>query len=709
LALALIFGGAMLALTPPFQVADEENHFRRSCELAAGRVIPQKRGDYTGDDLPRSIEALWGRYQPLGQHREQKTSLDEILQSASERWNVKDTEFVAFSNTAIHPPLTYLPQALGISIARAVSPSVLVGFYTARILNFLAAVALTFVAIRLTPVLKYAFAALALTPMALYQAASLSSDALTNAFALLLVAQVLACAAGPAEVVRTRSIVGMAIWSVAVGLAKQAYFLLPVTYLLIPVGRAGTSRRYWSGFALALGAGLLPVVVWSFVVKNVYSSPDLHYAIDPAEQFHRLFSRWPETLRMLGNTAMRSRVYGEEYLGFLGWLDTRLPDWFYIAEVVLLLYLCVSDPEAQRRLSARQAWLAGSVALLVGGMVLFIVHLTWDPLGTPYIVIQGRHLIPLGPVVAIAMSKSGWFLPRPLVTTHWLKPFLLSIGTATFLSTAIYNIYDRFYVDNDVARAERLYQQGLSLAKARDTREQAYALFDEALAIDSGHPGAHYMLGIRSETNDSRAAAMHFRSVLAREPGHVSSMLHLATALAELSEYDEAIRFYEGAVRLRPDDAKLRNDLARAKRTQGLLSQVEATMQSLARRQARGGNLAPNRGPVVVEPGQMSLPAPFVWRCPPPSGQNIPQEGSADRTLLYPFYACSAIAFGGKRVFVFPPPLGAMLLADEDVSWYWQLPLSDLTPDQRQEEIVYRKARNLQFPLTTLPEPDPSK
>jgi tetratricopeptide (TPR) repeat protein len=412
---------------------------------------------------------------------------------------------------------------------------------------------------------------------------------------------------------------------------------------------------------------------------------------------------------MLGNTVMRSRTYGEEYLGFLGWLDTRLPDWFYIAEVVLLLYLCVSDPEAQRRLSARQAWLAVAVALLVGGMVLFIVHLTWDPLGTPYIVIQGRHLIPLGPVVAIALSKSAWLLPRPLVTAHWLKPLLLSIGTATFLSTAIYHIYDRFYVDNDVARAERLYQQGLSLAKARDTREQAYALFGEALATDPGHPGAHYMLGIRSETNDPRDAVAHFRAVLAREPGHASSMQHLGTALAELSEYDEAVRLYEDALRLRPDDARLRNDLARAKRTQGLLSQVEATMRSLARRQAGGGNLPPNRGPVVVEPRQMSLPAPFVWRCPPPSGENIPQAGSADRTLPYPFYACSAIAMGGKRVFVFPPPLGAMLLADEDVSWYWQLPLSDVTPEQRQTEIGYRKARNLQFPLTTLPEADPSK
>jgi hypothetical protein len=186
-------------------------------------------------------------------------------------------------------------------------------------------------------------------------------------------------------------------------------------------------------------------------------------------------------------------------------------------------------------------------------------------------------------------------------------------------------------------------------------------------------------------------------------------MLHLASVLAELSEYDDAISHYEAALRLRPDDAKLRNDLARAKRMQGLLSQVEATMQSLVRRQAGSDNLPPNRGPVVVEPGQMSLPAPFVWRCPPPSGRNIPKAGSADRTLLYPFYACSASAMGGKRVFVFPPPLGAMLLADEDVSWYWQLPLSDLTPDQRQQEMVYRKARNLQFPLTTLPEPDPSK
>ena len=45
-----------------------------------------------------------------------------------------------------------------------------------------------------------------------------------------------------------------------------------------------------------------------------------------------------------------------------------------------------------------------------------------------------------------------------------------------------------------------------------------------------------------------------------------------------------------------------------------------------------------------------------------------------------------------------------VLLADADLSWFYQLPLLDLTAAERQREESYRGERGLRFPLTTLPE-----
>jgi hypothetical protein len=202
---------------------------------------------------------------------------------------------------------------------------------------------------------------------------------------------------------------------------------------------------------------------------------------------------------------------------------------------------------------------------------------------------------------------------------------------------------------------------------------------------------------------------------LAREPDHVSSKLRLAAALVDLSEYDEGVRLYEEAIRLRPGDANLHNDLARTKRTRDLLNRIDLTMQALARLHLRPDTaadgtacLAPNRGTA----SDATLPGRFVWRCPPPAGGAICLPGPGDAAAHrrpQPFYACSELAIAGKRIFVFPAPVGTRLLSDEDVSWFWQRPLADLTEEQLTQEAAFRKARNLRFPLATLPDSGAAK
>jgi hypothetical protein len=69
-----------------------------------------------------------------------------------------------------------------------------------------------------------------------------------------------------------------------------------------------------------------------------------------------------------------------------------------------------------------------------------------------------------------------------------------------------------------------------------------------------------------------------------------------------------------------------------------------------------------------------------------------------------PFYACSAALGVARRIFVFPPPRGAVLLADADVSWFFQVPLVDLSEAEASQERDYRARTGLQFPLKKIPE-----
>jgi uncharacterized membrane protein len=723
LVLSLVFGSAFLVLTPPFQVPDEEAHFRRAIELSLGSVVPIKAGDYTGDYLPPNVDAPWETFKHLHARPEEKTSYDEIRETLKLTTAPGERQFVVFSNTAIHPPLTYLPQSLGIFVARQFSPSVLIGLYVGRFFNFLAWTALTFLAIRLTPVARWAFAALALTPMSLFLAASLSNDVLTNALSYVLIAYVLAVAFSPEERLSGRSIAVIALLGTSLGLAKQAYFLLPLVFLLIPVRKLGTWLRYILVLGTVMVATLLPLLVWGVIVRSVYSPPEVGpgFRIDPAEQFQRMITNKEDVLGLLRHTAQRWQSYGEEYLGFLGRLDTRLPDWVYLVQLGLLLIVSAVDRDSAPCLTGRQNALAGGIFLLVGLTVLFILHLTWDRIGSPYIVFQGRYFIPSAPLLAIVLSYPSRLVPRVRRAVFRFVPLLTLVAVPVILTAALRQVHDRYYVDNDFFRAERSYQRGRALIKEKEAskRDRGYELLEEAVRIDPDHPGANYLLGVSLQRTSPREAIKHLRAAMRRDSNFVPTRTELAALLANQFEFDEAIRLYEEALRLRPNDTDIAKALAtvRANRKnvadiavafqRAMQSRLDAT--TTERRYAGtardGVYLKANRGPVGNN-AAFPLPGPCFWRCPPPSGREIgplPSGAGSVSDRNEPFYACSEQMIGPKRVFLFLPPTGAVLLADEDVSWYLQLPLAGLSDEERQREEDYRKAQRLEFPLAKLP------
>jgi uncharacterized membrane protein len=458
LALALSFGSLFVFLTPPLQVPDEEAHLLRSYQLSEGRIISEKRGLVTGDTLPTSLQTLILRFRPLFGRSEQKTTSTDILSALSITYNLEDRSFLGFSRTAIHPPLPYFPQTLGIFFARICSSSVLVSLYSGRLVNVLAAIALTFFAIRCTPIGKWTFAALALTPMAVFQAASLSPDALTNALSFLFTAKVFQFALGKDERVSSRRALLLCLLGAGIALTKQVYFLLPLCYVLIPASRVGSPWRYWNCFALVMATTLFAVMSWGSVVRAIYSPADLELGIgmDPQEQFRAMRNDPFEFLLVVWRTFLLSPVYATQYMGgLLGWLDTPLAAWIVIFEFVFLVMILVTDFDPQANPTGRQAVLALMVALLVSLTIVVIIHLTWDPVGLSYVVLQGRYFIPIGPLVGLAASWLGHWKSSAISKVSQVIPIAVTLCVPLILSSTLVCIHDRYFVDSEQAALKR--------------------------------------------------------------------------------------------------------------------------------------------------------------------------------------------------------------------------------------------------------------
>jgi uncharacterized membrane protein/cytochrome c-type biogenesis protein CcmH/NrfG len=730
LALALPFGSAFLILTPPFQVPDEEAHLRRAFEISEGRIIAQKRGERTGDELPPGVNALYDRFKSLKNHLEEKTSAAEIRDAAAISLASGERNFVVFSNSAIHPPLTYIPQALALFIARWFTSSVLVCLYVSRAFNLLTSSALTFLAIRHTPIGKWAFALMALTPMALTLDASLSPDATTNALSFLLVAHVLACAAGPETVIATPALVATAILAAAVGFAKQMYFLLPLCYLMIPPKRMGTPRRYVAGFAVVLGATLLAVLTWSLVVRQIWSPADPKMGMDPGQQLRLMGSRPGEFAKVLLQTAKNGRPNGtevlgprvEEYLGKLGWAELRLTNWVYVPQLILLVVACVRDFGPRSGLKNWQALVAGGVALLVALTIAVIMHLTWDKLGAEAIALHGRYFMPAGPLVGIVIGRLGFLIPANLRKPAPAFPAVAALMVGVLLTTSLGCVYDRYYVDTPKHASERafirgkvLLEEGGEANQTSERMERARADFEESLRLDPDNFASHQWLGLLLRESEPAAAAEHFRIARRLNPEDSVSAFELANILAGRLEFAEAISLYRDALRLTPGNANVTNAFNAALRKQKFLEEnlprLNAEFQTLVRGQIlekrdpgtakEGLCLKPDRGRVPVSGEQQLLASlQFLWRCPPPSGDEIRVSDTPGRA---PFYACSSSLLLSMRVLVFPPA-NCKLLTDQDVSWYYQVPLAELTEKEAEQERAYRARLGLRFPLTKLPD-----
>jgi uncharacterized membrane protein len=720
LTLSVLFGLAFLLLTPPFHAPDEESHFYRSLKLSEGSPVARKEGNHTGGEVPTAAREVVARFSTLAAGAEQKTTPAETLDAFAVRNESGARDFVAFSNAAVHPPLAYLPQAAGVGLARLFSPRVLAWLYAGRLFNLLAATAVTFLAIRITPVGKWSFAALALTPMTLFQSASLSADALTNALSFLLVAQVLACALAPDGSVGKRAWWRLAATGAAVGLTKQAYFLLTLAYVLIPVRATGGRRRWWAGFLLFAGATFLAVAGWALVVRNTYSPPDLSQGMDPAGQVRLMCSSPGGFLLVLGRTAANWQLFAEEYVGYLGLLDTRLPPWLHVLEFALLLVVFLGDYDPRSALSVRQAWLAAAVALAVGLAVLAIIHVTWDKLGALSIAAQGRYFIPIGPLVAVAIGRLGGLLPAAVRRALAVTPAVAAVLIPVVLLTSLGRLRDRYYVDNPRDAAQRVYVQALKLQKSGGDAGRVRELYEDALANNPGHVKAHLQLGQLLTESHPAEAEGHFRAVLQRDSRDVVALNNLANLKSRQLEFSEAAQLYRQALEVVPKDDNVRGNLARVQHAQGelknALRRVSVTFRALLTGDAfekrhagtpgEGLYPKPSRGRVVDAAGRSPLPDPYFWRIPPPGGEAVPVLGPggqppAGRRL--PFYACCGVAVGLKRAFVFPPA-EVVLLSDDEVSWYFQVPLATLTPGERQREEDYRRREGIRFPLKSLPE-----
>jgi hypothetical protein len=358
-------------------------------------------------------------------------------------WSGTDV-FHGAQNTAVYPPLFYVPATLAIGASRLLHHKPYSAFMTARFANVFCFLAIgTFSLLLARERRMFLFAALTI-PMSLFLAASCSQDGLLVATAVLSVSLLM-----EAEDGRDRRFVASAALFAALIAVRPIYFPMAAVFAFRFPALPGTGplgRRLLRPVLLGTLI-LLPGVVWNVFVQHYVATPFLlppyhpgplwpgnpdvlFRTKDPAAQASVFLHRPALALTLpLHAIAVEGIPIWKETIGVLGWLSVELPSklyWYWDWSLLLLLAGSLFGNRTERALP-RSLPLMVVLGTLVSVLAIYDVeYLTWTAVGGTAIQgVQGRYLLILLPFGALALPcirvRHGSLIRRlsavPLVLT----------------------------------------------------------------------------------------------------------------------------------------------------------------------------------------------------------------------------------------------------------------------------------------------------
>lgn len=483
-AAGLFFGGLFLCVLPPLSAPDEVSHYISAYQLSnhlMGKQANYKTGhvmvraedwfleDVTGEyqyevdgdtlvavnqEATSSIvlgqtlmESTYGEIHRLGFFKHADVSGTKIRDSGAdgtgdrEEDGMEDSQKVNDGQPAsqdeaepgyavstyppvVTTPLAYVPQAVGITLARLLGMNSIGLAYLGRLFNLLFYVGMTFLAMRRLPFGKEVLFGVALLPMTLHLTGSMSYDAIILALAFYFTAVCLDLAYNK-EKVQVYDIVVLAAVVAVMGPCKMVYAVLMALCFLIPVRKFGGWRNYILSAVAVLAAFVIAMVLVNSQTIAIYTSETETYvtwAEEAGYSMGQLLSSPKLLFKMFYNTLIwQAEYYHLTMIGaYLGNVDVVL-DVPYLIVMLLslgLLGLSFRKPGETLKISKGQRYLIWLVCLGCAGAVMFSMLLAWTPVSSRVITgVQGRYFLPFLPVLLMSFKNDLVVLTKDISRT----------------------------------------------------------------------------------------------------------------------------------------------------------------------------------------------------------------------------------------------------------------------------------------------------
>ena len=263
----VLIGLLFCFLNPICNVSDELEHLARADITSNGILMPEYiNNSYVVDsDIPNFFSK--NKTLPLFEFT---GDLEKIDRSTS-------THPSAFQQ---NPFYGYLPQAIGIFIAKLLDLNVIWILWLGRICNLLCYAGLVALAVKKSPILKVPIIALSCIPINIYQAASVSIDAIFIGLGILAISYFFSMYKSEDNSLNYKNISCFSIICLLLGLCKLPFLATILLIFAVPHRKFTQDKKNIIYVLLSVIAVIIIGVAWSkYAAPSYLNSWRLHYSV----------------------------------------------------------------------------------------------------------------------------------------------------------------------------------------------------------------------------------------------------------------------------------------------------------------------------------------------------------------------------------------------------------------------------------------------
>ena len=447
----LTFGIVCCLIVPMVNHIDEMEHFTRSEITSEGVIAPDWIGDEHGID--RLYNHTTGErskehnpnvgFNTIGSMKFfEKAREGTVFETTHDTDKINQSTYMRGSAFEQNPIYGYLPQAIGIFIAKLLDLNVVWMLWLARLANLICYAGIVSFAIKKTPCLKMPLIAIACIPVTLYHASSTSIDALIFALGILAIAYFLYLHESAESSLENKHIIIYSIICLLLGLCKLPYLAFIFLLLFIPQNRFKT-KNYKILILLSIIAVGLCGVLWS-----KYSTPALMHS------WRSSYNYVNSTQQLQYLTNNPSDIFKFLYHTVTGGLSNILPELFnydyrnaasfetysfiiLALEVFLAIVLFAYPQKVKFDKKTKIGALLVFIIIYIG--TFFVQLLTWANVGDMEVGVHMRYFIPLLALIPIIVQ-----LNFNKINAEKFDKYMM-VFIIGFMATLILAIAFRFY------------------------------------------------------------------------------------------------------------------------------------------------------------------------------------------------------------------------------------------------------------------------